>query len=344
MRFLLPLLLAAPAGVFAADWPLRLAPEVTRIESETPGEIGVFVKNLADGKTYAHQADRPWYLASTTKVLVAVALMKEVEKGSIRLDQEIILRESDFVDGSGDLIWMKPGRKLRVSVLLEKMLVQSDSTATDMLIRLIGEKKLNQKHPEITKGFGPITTLLRVRQDAFSELHPRAATLSNMDFIRFKKVPPEDRPAQVAGALKIKSGELKTRSLEEAFERYYRRGKNSAPLGVFADLLERLAKGELLGPSSTALILGHMEKATTGEKRLKAGLPGGLNFSQKTGTQIQRACNVGIVHPPRMQAKGVVVTTCAESFGGLEKAERAFAEIGRALARSGAFGPDLSRP
>jgi beta-lactamase class A len=47
----------------------------------------------------------------------------------------------------------------------------------------------------------------------------------------------------------------------------------------------------------TALVLDAMERITTGDRRIKAGLPAGVSFAQKTGTQISRACNVGVVHP-----------------------------------------------
>ena len=48
--------------------------------------------------------------------------------------------------------------------------------------------------------------------------------------------------------------------------------------------LARLAKGELLSPASTRLILGIMSRTSSGPNRMKAGVPAGWRFLHKTGT------------------------------------------------------------
>lgn len=313
----------------AANWQAPLESRLEAIDRATAGDLGVYIKSLKDGNALSYRGDRQWYLSSTTKVPIAVALLKKVEAGEISLSHQIALQKSDYVDGAGDLQRTPPGTKFTVKALLERMLIQSDSSATDMLVRLIGADYLNRY---LKEGFGDFTTILQVRYDAFGELHPKAKNLSNIDFIEFKRAKTfDERLGLFLTRLHLKRDDLLAPSIDEAFERYYRRGLNSSSLEAYGDLLEKLVKGELLNPVHTSLVLGLMKKITTGERRLKAGLPKGVDFAQKTGTQIGRICNVGIVNPA---SDAVVVTACVEKFQDQSAAENALKQVGEAMAQT----------
>jgi beta-lactamase class A len=329
-------LLAGPLAACAAptSWPSRLEAELEALDRASPGELGVWVKRLADDQAMGYQAGRPWYLSSTIKVPVAIALLEKVEAGKVSLDDKLTLAASDFVDGAGEVQGKKPGTKLSVAYLLEKMLVQSDSTAADMLIRLVGVEDLNALLER--EGFGRATTLLQVRHDAYGELHPGAARLTNLDYLEIHRAGGwEARQRTFAAKVGARPDDLRAPSVGEAFERYYRRGLNSASLEAFGRLLEKLSEGKLLSPEHTALVLSHMQAMTTGERRLKAGLPKGVRFAQKTGTQIRRVCNMGIVEPGT--AKAVVIAACVEKFPDQAAAEGVLERVGSAVARSGAL-------
>lgn len=326
--------LAACARADDAPWVAPLAERIERIDAGTPGAMGVVVRRLRDDSALDHDGGRRWYLASTIKVPVAIAVLQAAEAGTLSLDDELELARSDFVDGAGDLIWQEPGGRYSVRTLLEKSIRNSDSTATDMLIRLLGEDALNRAVAGWTSGFGPITTILQVRRDAYAQLHPDAARLSNMDIIALKNA--EAGPARLEALRKtlgVEAAELRADSIEAAFERYYAGDRNTATLAAFATVLDQLARGELLSPEHTALLLGHMRAITTGAKRIQAGLPAGTAFAQKTGTQIARACNVGVIAPATPDA--TVVVACLEKFEQLAQAERALASLGGAIGESG---------
>jgi beta-lactamase class A len=53
---------------------------------------------------------------------------------------------------------------------------------------------------------------------------------------------------------------------------------------AIAMALTRLARGELLSPQSTKLILDTMSRTRSGPRRLKGGVPAGWGFLHKTGT------------------------------------------------------------
>lgn len=313
----------------ATAWQAPLESRLEALDRSTPGSLGVYVKSVKDGSALSYQGGRRWYLSSTTKVPIAVALLKKVEAGELSLSRELVLKKSDYVDGAGGLQRTKPGTKFTVSSLLERMLVHSDSSATDMLVRLIGPEYVNEY---LGDGFGDFTTILQVRFDAFGELHPKAKNLSNIDFLEFKRAKTFDgRLGMFLIRLGLKKADLVAPTIEEAFERYYRRGLNSSTLEAYGEFLEKLVKGELLNPEHTAMVLGFMEKITTGERRLKAGLPKGTEFAQKTGTQIGRVCNMGIVNS---SGDPLVVTACVEKFESQAGAEDVLKQVGSALAET----------
>lgn len=327
--------LALTSAAVAAE-PSRaeaLERRFAEIERDMTGRLGVYVLHSGQGWSASHRGDRDWYLASTIKLPLAIALLQQAENGEWSLDEQLELAESDFVDGSGELLWREPGERFSLDELNRRSLRDSDSTATDMLIRRLGEDRFNQLVAGFAgdEAFGPITTILQVRHDAWSEVHPDAAKLSNLDFIDLSTEQDADRRhGRVLEMLRIKADQADARTTREAFERYYERGYNHGNLADFATLLDQLVKGRLLSNRSRERLFDIMESVNTGDQRIKAGLPEGTPFAHKTGTQIERACNIGIIHP-RTPEKAIVVAACAERFGDLAEAERAFRRVGQAL-------------
>lgn len=319
------------------QWTRALADEISEIDERMPGRFGVYIKRPGDGGEVRHRTDRDWYIASTIKIPLAVAVLQKVEQGELSLQQELALAESDFVDGSGELLWREPGEQFTVFELMERSVRDSDSTATDMLIRLLDERSLNQQVRDamVTEGFGPITTILQVRQDAYSEFHPDARKLTNLDFIELRNENDlEARCGRMLEMLSIEPREASSGSCADAFERYYAKGINSANLEAFGLLLERLWARQLVNEEHTEMLLKIMLSVTTGDQRIKAGLPESALFAHKTGTQIARSCNVGILNP-QLKKGAVIVVACAEGYANLGEAERAYQELGQALAGAG---------
>lgn len=330
-----------PGDPDAPPWLNPLAGAIGGIDADMPGRFGAYVRRLgADAGSLDLGDGRAWYLSSTVKVPVAIAVLERVDSGALSLEQEIELREEDFVDGAGDMLGHPPGERFTIATLLEKSLRDSDSTATDMLIRQIGEVDLNRRVRDwLGRGFGQITTTLQMRYDAYGALHPGVMQLSNRDLVRLRQAGDGDARLDVlAGLLGVERGDLDAEGIEDVFGRYYRTGANSAPLGMFADLLELLVTGQLLSPESTGLLLGHMRAITTGARRIQAGLPSGSDFAQKTGTQIARTCNVGVINPDAAGADEgatTIVVACAEDYDDIAQAEAAFQSLGRALGEAG---------
>jgi beta-lactamase class A len=322
-----------------AAWVESLAARLDDIDEAMPGRLGVHVRRLTDDSRLDHRGDRDWYLASVIKVPVAIAVLEQVEAGELSLEQSLTLREEDFVDGAGELIWREPGVTVTVAELIERSITDSDSTATDMLIRLVGEDHLNARLRAWTDGgFNAITTIIQVRYDVYAAAHPGVADLTNMEVVSLRNADVgEPRLQALAEVLGVARTDLQADDFEQLFEQYYASGLNSARLAAVGELLTRLARGELLDGHHTDLLLAHMRSINTGDRRIVSGLPSGIDFAQKTGTQVARACNVGVIAPDKGGA--VVIAACAEAFDDLAQVEQAFQQVGRALDEVGLLDP-----
>lgn len=331
-------LLAFAAAPAAADWDDSLEHKLAGIDDRYPGELGVYVHNLEDGKAVGLRAGETWYLASTIKVPVAMAVMEAVDNGALTLDTRVELKPGDFVDGAGETNWKSPGDKVSVRYLFEQMLTHSDNTATDVLIRVVGNEAVNDLVAAHTGGrIGEITTLADVRRYAYSRFHERAMDLSSADMFTIKKAGNgSGRVQALARVLGIDMEEFMVPDLDAAFDGYYDSGLNSGRLDDFSQLFEALAKNRVLSEDSRDYLLSVLERIETGDHRIKAGLPDNVRFFHKTGTQHRRACNIGLAtvddHP------GVIIAACGRNTSDLKASEKAFRQVGEAVSESGVLG------
>lgn len=322
----------APNEVFRSE----LEKEIKQIDDDFSGNLGVYIKDMGNGSTVNYNSNRKWYLASTIKIPVAIAILQKIEDGELSLDDKITMRESDLVDGNGDMIWQPTGTSYTIRELLVRMIKESDSIAADMLIRLLGEDYLNEHIHDriISDGVERITTILQVRYDAYSELHEKAANLTNKDIIKLKGITPmSNRLDELLRIISVDKSELKAKTIPDAFERYYEREINCAEPRAMGLMLERLAGKDYLNDEHTDLLLEIMKSVSTGDRRIKAGLPKGTIFAHKTGTQIARAANMGIIYSPNDEHP-IIVVVCAEKYNDLREAESAFKKIGHLISEN----------
>lgn len=312
-----------------------------RVDRDSPGTLGVYVKRLGSGETFSYGADKFWYLGSTVKVPIAIALLKQVDAGKLRLSDTLRLEDTDRIE-AGRLVWSKTGTVLQLGDLLKRMLGESDNTAANMLIRAVGEEQVNETARAAmgTQGFEKITTLAQVRYDVYAELHPEARKLPNTRLVQIASAPLGPRRVEaVRNALGLKASDLKAKTIDEAYDRYYDSKLNSATLQAYGDMLEKLVKGELLKPAGMQLLFTAMKIDIFTNYRLQAGLPRSEKFIHKTGTQYRRACHVGVINPQDKAADAIVVATCAADMDEQKEAGRIFQQVGQAITKTMLTGP-----
>ncbi|MFP4651637.1 MAG: serine hydrolase [Phormidium sp.] len=107
---------------------------------------GVMVLDVATGDYVQIGQDRAFAAASTIKSPILVAFFQAVDGGQVRLDEPLRLQESHIQGGSGSLQYEAPGLELSALEVATLMIVESDNTATNLLIdRLGGMEALNDR-------------------------------------------------------------------------------------------------------------------------------------------------------------------------------------------------------
>ncbi len=323
----------------APPWAAALERRVRAIDAAYAGDIGVHVHHLGRNETWGLRDDEIWYLASGVKVPVAIAVMREIEQGWLTLDTRVTLQPTDVVDGAGQTNAHRPGTRLTIAYLIEQMIIYSDNTATDMLIRTVGLGQVNAVAAELISARGAhITSLADVRRRAYGMLHSGAAGLSSADLLALQRAGAgQARVRKLAQILDVAPADLLLPDLDSAFESYYATHANSASLRDYGRMLAALQQGRALDAEGTRYLLDVMGRVQTGRQRIRAGLPAGAKFAHKTGTQYRRLCDSGIVTTPSVAGAPpvrVVIAACVRGATGAV-GERALRDIGAAVTAAG---------
>jgi beta-lactamase class A len=139
-------LLLAAAGAAPGASPASTI--TTRIEERVRafrGVMGVCAIELATGETIAVNADVRFPTASAIKTAVMAEVFQQMEAGTLRKGQLVTLAESDKVGGSGVLRELRAGGQHSVGDLLYLMIAISDNTATNLLVRLVGTRAVDDR-------------------------------------------------------------------------------------------------------------------------------------------------------------------------------------------------------
>jgi beta-lactamase class A len=147
LAFAIALVCAArlPAGAEAMPGPLgALQLQLGVLSARAPGHIGVMVTDLTTGLSTGINESANMPAASTIKIPVMVEVFRQIEAGLFDLNREVTLERTDRDDGWGDLVYAPLGTRYNIARLLQLMITESDNTATNMLIRLVGRAHINR--------------------------------------------------------------------------------------------------------------------------------------------------------------------------------------------------------
>ncbi len=143
VTFGVTLAVSAPASA-AAPGPLAaFQAELSAYTLRAPGHVAISVEDVATGVTTGVNAGAEMPAASTIKVPVMVEVFRQLVAGAFDLNTRRTLLRGDKDWGSGDLCAARAGTSYSVRHLLAVMIDDSDNTATNMLIRLVGRQNIN---------------------------------------------------------------------------------------------------------------------------------------------------------------------------------------------------------
>jgi beta-lactamase class A len=134
---LLPLVLALAAPASHVPDPAQIVGAARAAEKDGL-VVGVSVLHLETGRATSHRGSGTFQMASVFKVPVAIAVFDAVEKGKLRLEQEVEIFEKDRMEVGPLYDEWKPGVRVTVARMVDVMLVFSDNTAADVLVALLG--------------------------------------------------------------------------------------------------------------------------------------------------------------------------------------------------------------
>ena len=144
--------LFAYTGSVALASPSPLSDLQTRLNAaslQAPGHVAIAIENLETGAVTGINANASMPAASTIKIPVMVEVFQQMAAGNIQLDRVVHIQPGDKDWGFGDLCDAPVGRGYPVSRLLRLMIAESDNTATNMLIRLVGRQRINATMREL---------------------------------------------------------------------------------------------------------------------------------------------------------------------------------------------------
>jgi beta-lactamase class A len=121
-----------------------LSSAITQLLEEAGGQWGIYLEDLKTGEKLTFNEEQRFYAASLIKVPIMTAVFAEAYAGKIALETKLKLRREDQVGGAGVLQHMTPGTELTVQDLVTLMIIQSDNTATNIMIDLVGKESIRQ--------------------------------------------------------------------------------------------------------------------------------------------------------------------------------------------------------
>ena len=292
----------------------RLEREIARLSKNSGGVVGVSIVHLESGRRVSLNGTERFPMASTFKVPIAVQLLARVDKGEVKLDDMVKVEAKDLHPGSGTLseLFNKPGVALSVRNLLELMLLISDNSATDMVLRLAG---------------GPEAVTNKMRTLGIDGINVNGSTAEMIAAWVGAKLPPESEWSPEVFEKSFDA--VKPEEQKEAAKHFNTDPRNtSTPVGM-TDLLVKIYRKELHKADSAELLLDIMRRCKTGDARLKGILPANTEVAHKTGTIGGTTNDVGIITLPDNAGHVAISVFVKASEKEIPARERVIAEIAR---------------
>ena len=236
--------------------------------------LGVAVKNLGTGEEAGFNGYELFPTASVFKVPVIVELYRQVEAGKLSLEDKLVLMDSEKVPGSGILKELSEGLEVSIRDLSRLMIVLSDNTATDMIVKRVGKENVNAT----MKRLGLKDT--RVVADCGDLL---------FDLVGENSLPDEEKTLDLY--LKLAKPGANKGSWSLGTER-----NNVTTPVEMNKLLGFIIDGIAANRSSCDSILATMEKCQTGEYRVPKYLPTeNIKMQRKTGSLTGIRNDAGVI-------------------------------------------------
>jgi beta-lactamase class A len=304
-------LLGAPDSVLEA--------KIAALANEAGLRAGFAAADLVKGRTAFVRGGELFPMAGVAHLPIAVAFLRLVQGGRLRLEARVRLTAADVAPGRSPLAQRLRARPTAFTArqLMEHILLNGDNTAADALMKLAG---------------GPQGIQAAIRTLDIDGLRvDRYAREMEAHALGLEPNPAFASPAAFESAFAA-LGEAKQK---EALARYQRDPRDTASPRAIATLFFKLLGGHLIRPRLATLMLDAMRRSKTGDDRLKGGMPPGWAFAHRVGASRTIAGTTGVFNDAGLATnkKGAKIAIVL-FIEGATLAERELARFHRATARA----------
>ncbi|MBV9945686.1 MAG: serine hydrolase [Myxococcales bacterium] len=100
--------------------------------------MGVFALDTGSGAHLGHREDERFRMCSTFKWAVAAAVLAQIDRGALALHTPVLFGPADLVEFAPAARQHVSNGSMTVEALARAAVVQSDSTAANLLLRVVG--------------------------------------------------------------------------------------------------------------------------------------------------------------------------------------------------------------
>jgi len=245
-----------------------LAAIIQSLGAQFAGRVGIAVQSVDKGWTVDFNGGQLFPQQSVSKLWVAMTMFDAIDRGKVNLATPVTIRTEDLTLFHQPVAAMVKGAgyQTTLSDLFTRAMTQSDNTANDSVLRTVGG-------PDAVRAFLARRFVGNVRFGPGERLlqSQTAGVTWSQDMALGRK-------------FYAVRNQLSLAERERALNTYAADPiDGAAPLAIVG-ALAKLKRGQMLSPTSTALLLETMGEAHTGPNRVKAGVPAGWQYAHKTGT------------------------------------------------------------
>lgn len=306
----------------------RLSQEMDRIARLAKGRVGVSALHLESGRQVRLNPTDSFPMASTVKVAIAAQLFHRIEQGDLSMMTMTDLHVADLHPGSGtlDVLFAKPGVQLSVQNLLELMMVISDNSATDILLRLAG---------------GPVVVQQRLNALGIRGMSVDRSIIQLLADLEGVTLPPADQ--WTPGFYNRLGKAVTAEQAKAAVARFNKDPRDRSTPDAMVSLLAQIYRGTALQPASRDTLLAVMARCQGGANRLKGYLPPGTIVSHKTGSLDETATDdVGIITLPGDAGHIAIAVFVGYSTQPVADREQVIAQLARSIYDYFLYQPPIS--
>ena len=122
--------------------PDNLREQIEKISLDAQGRVGASILLIETGETVSFNGDQKFPMQSVYKFPIGMTVLNQVDNGALKLDQKVRVERSDLVPAKAHSPirdkYPQGGVELSLRELMRYMIVESDGTACDVLLRVVG--------------------------------------------------------------------------------------------------------------------------------------------------------------------------------------------------------------